>query len=120
MDQEQNKNNQQEQFRCTGDCLTCRRLPNEKREQWQYCAAQRTYDSMKMIEAMQTSLNLMLGTVAELKAKIEAIQNSETDVYNTKSSNESNELDENRPTSPISNPISPIGNPISNPKDTTQ
>lgn len=71
----------QPQFKCSGDCLNCRKLPNERREQWQYCAAQFTYNSMRMIGDMQEQMKTMQGTVEELAAKIEAIQNSETPVF---------------------------------------
>lgn len=72
---------EQNQFKCSGDCLNCRKLPNERREQWQYCAAQFTYNSMRMIGDIQESLKSMQGNIDELKAKIEAIQNSEANVF---------------------------------------
>ena len=72
---------QENQFKCSGDCLNCRKLPNERREQWQYCAAQFTYNSMRMIGDIQESMKTMQGTVEELKAKVEAIQNSEAHVF---------------------------------------
>lgn len=68
-------------FKCSGDCLNCRVNPNERKTQWQYCAAQFTYNSMRMIEALHTEINVIRGTVEELKEKVEAIQNSETDVF---------------------------------------
>ena len=84
MEQNQQQNQEQQEFKCTGDCYNClKEDPVKRRNQWQYCAAQRTYDSIRMIGDMQTALNLMLGTVAELKAKIEAIQNSEANVLDT-------------------------------------
>lgn len=67
--------NSQGQFRCSGDCLQCH--PNQR----QYCAAQFTYNSMRMIEQMQDSLKSMQGTVEELKAKIEAIQGNEAAIF---------------------------------------
>ena len=69
------------QFKCSGDCLNCRKQPNERREQWMYCAAQFTYNSMRMIGDMQESMKAMHGDIDELKAKIEAIQNSEANVF---------------------------------------
>lgn len=72
---------QENQFKCTGDCLNCRLNPVERKTQWQYCAAQFTYNSMRMIESMQNSLESMAGTVRELREKIEIIQNSEADVF---------------------------------------
>lgn len=71
------ENKKQEVFRCSGDCLSCRKSPNERREQWQYCATQFTYNTMCMVEKMQKELKVMQGTVNDLKTKIEAIQNSE-------------------------------------------
>lgn len=71
----------QEVFKCNGDCLNCRKNPNERREQWRYCAAQFTYNTMKMVGDLQESLNAMKGTVEYLKVKVEAIQNSEANVF---------------------------------------
>ena len=76
---EQNK--QQNQFKCSGDCLNCRINPIERKTQWQYCAAQFTYNTMRMIESMQSSLGAMSGTIKELQSKIEAIQNVEANVF---------------------------------------
>lgn len=71
-------------FKCCGDCYSCLK-ENEikRRNQWHYCASQKAYDTMRMVESMQESLKVMQGTVDELKAKIEAIQNNELSVYNT-------------------------------------
>ena len=87
------QNNQQ--FRCSGDCLNCRMNPVERKTQWQYCAAQFTYNTMRMIETMQQSLTAMQGSVNELAAKIEAIQNSEVNVFDP--TEEKSEI----PTNPI-------------------
>ena len=73
---------EQQQFKCNGDCLNCRKLPNERREQWQYCSSQFTYNSMRMIGDIQESLKTMQGTVEELKEKVEAIQNGEAEIFN--------------------------------------
>lgn len=78
---EQNQNNRQNQFKCTGDCLNCRKLPNERREQWQYCSAQFTFNSMRMLEKMVGALESMQCQIDDMKTKIEAIQNSEASVY---------------------------------------
>ena len=87
------------QFKCSGDCLNCRLNPVERKTQWQYCAAQFTYNTMRMVERMQSSLEAMSGKINELEAKVEAIQNSEANVlFPTESSNQSNVLDESRPT----------------------
>ena len=71
----ENQNNQQQQFRCSGDGFKC--IPMQR----QYCAAQWSYNSMKMMEAMQETLKAMHGTVEELKGKIEAIQGNEAMLF---------------------------------------
>lgn len=70
-------------FKCNGDCYNCLKDPVKLRNQWQYCAAQKSFYTMQMVEEMQKSLKSMQGTVDELKAKIEAIQSNELSVYNT-------------------------------------
>lgn len=80
MEQNQQQQQQQQKFQCTGDCLNCRAI-NDRRLQWQYCAAQFTYNTMRMIQSMQASMNAMEVTVNELKAKVEAIQDSEAMVF---------------------------------------
>ena len=72
---------EENKFKCSGDCLNCH--PNQR----QYCAAQFSYNSMRMIVNMQESLKAMQGSVDELKAKIEAIQNNETNVFNPSGEN---------------------------------
>lgn len=62
------------QFQCLGDCLKCRAV-GDRRVQWQYCSAQFTYNTMRMIEALQTSVN-------ELKEKVEAMQGNEATIFN--------------------------------------
>ena len=69
-------------FKCSGDCLTCRVSPNERKTQWQYCAAQFTYNTMHMIESLHGEIKTMQGGLEELKAKVEAIQNTEASVFN--------------------------------------
>lgn len=66
---------EQNQFKCSGDCLKCH--PNQR----QYCAAQFTYNSMRMIETMQGTLTTMQGTIDELKLKVEAIQGNEASLF---------------------------------------
>ena len=63
-------------FQCNGDCLKCRAIADRK-VQWQYCAAQHAYNSMKMIEALQKSVESMQVTINNLTEKIEAIQSVE-------------------------------------------
>ena len=61
--------------------MNCRVSPNERKTQWQYCAAQFTYNTMRMVETLQNAFNTMQGTVDELRERIEAIQNNEADVF---------------------------------------
>ena len=74
--------NEKKSFRCMGDCLNCRAM-NDRKIQWQYCAAQHAYNSMMLIKSMQDALDAMAGTIGELNAKIEAIQNNEVEVFAT-------------------------------------
>ena len=80
------QNNQQAQqppqFVCTGDCKKCRSM-----QQWSYCASIHAYSNMKVLDRVMETLvgiknqmDAMQGTVAELSAKIEAIQNGEAAV----------------------------------------
>ena len=82
MEQNQNPQNNQPQFRCPGNCLQC--LPAQR----QYCASQHAYSNMKVLDkimetllGMKGQMDAMQGTVAELSAKIEAIQNGEAAVF---------------------------------------
>ena len=70
----------QNQFHCTGDCLNCRAV-NDRKIQWQYCAAQFSYNALRTIQTMTETLTAMSGEIGELKAKIEAIQDSESLVF---------------------------------------
>lgn len=76
-----------QKFQCNGDCLNCRAITDRK-VQWQYCAAQHTYNSMRMMEAMQMSIVSMQGTIKELSEKIDAIQNSEAVAIDTAAKSE--------------------------------
>ena len=74
---------QQPQFVCTGDCKKCKSM-----QQWSYCASIHAYSNMKVLDkimetllGMKTQIDTMQGTVAELSAKIEAIQNGEAAVF---------------------------------------
>lgn len=78
----QNQQNNQQQFKCPGNCLQC--LPAQR----QYCASQHAYSNMKVLDkimetllSMKSQIETMQGTVAELSAKIEAIQNGEASVF---------------------------------------
>lgn len=77
--------NNQNQFKCSGDCLSCRMNPVERKTQWQYCAAQFSYNALRTMQAMQESLGAMSGEIQELKAKVDAIQNSEASVFDPNS-----------------------------------
>ena len=79
---EQNQNQQSGQFKCPGNCLQC--LPAQR----QYCASQHAYSNMKVLDKvmeallnMRNQIDAMQGTVEELSAKIEAIQNGEAAVF---------------------------------------
>ena len=78
----QNQQAQQPQFKCPGNCLQC--LPAQR----QYCASQHAYSNMKVLDkiietllGMKTQIDTIQGTVAELSAKIESIQNGEASVF---------------------------------------
>lgn len=62
-------------FKCSGDCLKCH--PNQR----QYCASQFTYNSMRMLEDFIGDFKKLVGTVDELKVKIEAIQGNEASIF---------------------------------------
>lgn len=72
--------NNQNQFRCSGDCLNCRAV-KDRRVQWQYCAAQFSYNALRTMQAMQETISVMSGEIKQLNEKIEAIQNSEATVF---------------------------------------
>ena len=70
----------QNQFKCSGDCLNCRAV-KDRRVQWQYCAAQFSYNALRTMQTMQEAFGVMSGEIKELKDKIDAIQNSEAMVF---------------------------------------
>ena len=72
---EQTNQNQEQQFRCTGDCINCNRAQRE------YCGAQKGYDNWILLLEMQKTLAAMSGTVEELKHKVAAIQDNEAMVF---------------------------------------
>jgi hypothetical protein len=86
------------QFKCSGDCLNCRAV-NDRKIQWQYCAAQFSYNALRTMQTMQDALTLMSGEIKELKDKLEAIQNSEADVFAPNA--DAIEIDEEKPGIPI-------------------
>lgn len=76
-----NENNKQ-QFQCSGNCLNCQ--PAQR----QYCASQHSFSNMKVLDNMMeilkkmgTDMLAMQGTLADMAAKIEAIQNNEASVF---------------------------------------
>lgn len=75
-----NQNQQQQQFRCTGDCLNCRAI-NDRKVQWQYCASQHAYKVLRMMQQVMETVNVIADDVVDLKDKISAIQNSEAMVF---------------------------------------
>ena len=75
-------NQNQQNFRCPGNCLQC--LPAQR----QYCASQHAYSNMKVLDRMMETLlglkgqiEAMQGSIGDLSAKIEAIQNGEAAVF---------------------------------------
>ena len=62
-------------FKCTGDCLKCSLL------QRQYCAAQFTYNSMRMVEDLSRAVASLQGTVDGLKEKLDAMQGNEASLF---------------------------------------
>ena len=77
------QNNQQPQFKCPGNCLQC--LPAQR----QYCASQHAYSNMKVLDkimetllGMKDQIETMQGTIGEMSAKIEAMQNGDAAVFN--------------------------------------
>lgn len=63
---EENQKNQ-----CTGNCLNC--LPAQRA----YCASQHAYSNMKVLDNMMMLMIDMQGTIKEIQAKVEAMQNNE-------------------------------------------
>lgn len=79
----QNPQNNQPQFKCPGNCLQC--LPAQR----QYCASQHAYSNMKVLDkimetllGMKSQIETMQGTIGEMSAKIEAMQNGDAAVFN--------------------------------------
>ena len=83
MEQNQNQQNSQQQFVCTGDCKKCRSM-----QQWSYCASIHAYSNMKVLDrvmetlvGMQAAMQSMQSAIQELSARIDAIQSSEPAVF---------------------------------------
>lgn len=62
-------------FRCTGNCLNC--LPAQRA----YCASQHAYSNMMVLDAMMKEVLLMKEDFKVLSEKIEAIQNTEAEIF---------------------------------------
>lgn len=62
---------EQQQFKCSGDCLKCSPI------QRQYCSSQFTYNTMRMVENLSEEVSKVITAMAEMKVKIEAIQGNE-------------------------------------------
>lgn len=78
--------NQQKQFVCTGKCIDC--------PVWQrnYCACKHAYETMRMVQSIEETVNAMYCTVEEMKTKIAAIQDSEAMVFDPHQEPESEEV----------------------------
>lgn len=71
-----------QQFQCSGNCLNC--IPQQRA----YCASQHSYSNMRVLDKvmeiitdMKEQISVMQGEVKEMAIKIEAIQNSEADIF---------------------------------------
>ena len=62
-------------FKCSGNCLNC--SPAQRT----YCASQHAYSNMKVLDTMMGAILELKGEVAEIKTKIEALQNNEAMLF---------------------------------------
>ena len=69
----------QQQFKCSGDCTKCHQV------QRQYCAAQKGYDNQQLLLSL-------IGEVKELAAKVNAIQSNEALVFNPNEAEEPTDI----------------------------
>lgn len=94
------------QFQCTGDCLKCHSV------QRQYCASQHAYNSMRLLQDMQSSLTTMSGKIEDLEAKLQAIQGNEALLFHptppsdTSASSPAPSVQEPSPSAPSGSPAS--------------
>lgn len=65
---------EQQQFRCTGDCLNC--IPVQR----QYCAAQNAYNNMRALERIEQHITTIEQHFANISQKMQ--QSEETQVFN--------------------------------------
>lgn len=63
------------QFKCSGNCLNC--LPAQRT----YCASQHAYSNMMVLDEVMKTLNELKTDIGELSAQVEAMQNSDSAVY---------------------------------------
>ena len=84
-------------FKCSGNCLNC---PPAQRT---YCASQHSYSNMKVLDRMMDEIMSMRQDQKKLAEKIEAIQNSEANIF-----------DPNTPAGDTAVPTPSIQTPLSN------
>ena len=68
---------EKQEFQCTGNCMRC--IPAQRT----YCASQHAYSNMKVLDNMMGIVVTMQGDIKALSEKIEAIQNSEANIFPT-------------------------------------
>lgn len=59
---------QKQQFQCTGDCLSCRAI-NDRKSQWQYCAAQHAHNNMMLLQSIAQRMATIEKRLADLENK---------------------------------------------------
>lgn len=62
-------------FKCSGNCLNC--MPAQRA----YCASQHSYSNMMVLDAMMKEVLSMKEGFKVLSEKIDAIQNTEAEVF---------------------------------------
>ena len=92
---------EQNQFKCSGNCLNCQ--PAQRA----YCASQHAYSNMKVLDQVMGIVIGMQGDIKEMKEKIEAIQNNEASVFDPNAKEEGIKLEEVR--TPLIKPIAQEG-----------
>lgn len=70
MDTNENK------FQCSGDCLRC------TSGQRQYCSSQHAYNSMRLLQTLQTTMAAIQEVVTDLKNQIEKMQTNDSMIFN--------------------------------------
>lgn len=69
---EPNQSQNQNQFRCTGDCRNC---PQQQRV---YCASQHALSNMKVLDTMMGIVITMQGDINAISEKVDALQSNDT------------------------------------------